>query len=69
MTDDEQRTFTLTLPGTTGDRCEVEISAGQLLDAGARRAFAYYSRAEEVLIDEDGHFIQRESAIPKKEAA
>jgi hypothetical protein len=70
MTDDETRTFTLTLPGTTGDRCEVEISAGQLLDATAGRAFAYYSRDEEVLVDEDGTFIQRENATPPiKEAA
>jgi hypothetical protein len=70
MTDDTTRTFTLTLPDENGDRREVEISTGQLLDARAGKAFAYYSRDEETLIDEDGHITERESATPPpKEAA
>jgi hypothetical protein len=67
MTDDE-KTYTLTLPDANGDRREIEISAAQLLDAGAFRAFSHFVDAEH-FVDEDGHIIQRESAIPKKEAA
>ncbi len=66
MTDDEQKTYTLVLPDENGDRREIEISTAQMLDLGAGRAISYMVDAEH-LVDEDGHFIQRESAIPKKE--
>jgi hypothetical protein len=65
---DDEKTFVLTLPDANGDRREVTISAAQLLDAGAFRAFAYYCD-EETLVDEDGRITERESAIPPKESS
>lgn len=66
MTD--EKTYTLVLTDENGDRREVEISAAQMLDLGAGRAISYVVD-EEHFVDQDGHIIQRESAIPKKEAA
>lgn len=60
--------FTLRLTAENGDVREVEISAAQALDVGAGAALGYAVRDEELLAD-DGHIIQRESAIPPKEAA
>lgn len=73
MTEDPAETFTLaTRDEATGERHETEMTAEQTLDfvaaarAGEFHALAYFPTDEQLVADEDGELVQRESAIPRR---
>lgn len=73
MTDDNppETFFLAARDSASGERWDLEMSAGQTLDACARlRAgkpgvVAYVVGEGELLADEDGELVHRESAIPR----
>lgn len=56
--------YTLRMNFDDGTAHEIELTAGQVLDLGAGEAIAYFPRDEQILVDEDGTIIRRESARP-----
>jgi len=63
----DEKTYTLRMTDENGVVHEVALSAGQVLDLGQGRAIAYFPSDEQVLVDDDGTIIRRESAVPRPE--
>jgi hypothetical protein len=65
----EGEIYTFRSADENGDVTEIEMTAAQVLDFSAGKAIGYVPRDREVLMDEDGQIIERESAVPPDKAA
>ena len=65
----KDKTYTLRLTAEDDGVRETETTAGQALDFAAGKPVSYAVRDEQVLVDDDGTIIKRESAVPQRRDA